>query len=129
MTRHFAIACGTTNGIKCANENSDKDYLSSISLENENMKERGLSWMKNWQKFLRSDLEQHKMRIFENMFYPQKIYKTLESKLTLKFGEESDMKLSKPICSYSICRLADDLHKNRTEKNESYTPNNRGLYL
>ena len=43
MTRHFAIACGTTNGIKCANENSDKDYLSSISLENENMKERGLS--------------------------------------------------------------------------------------
>ena len=41
MTAHFAIACGTTNGTKCANENSDKDYLNGISLENEKHERKG----------------------------------------------------------------------------------------
>ena len=130
-----AIPCYTNSDTQCANENSDEDYLNDISLEYENIERKG------------PPLNQKLTKIFQDLIWnntkPEKIENLLKSVLppenieglepnkvnieiwrTISHQTKSaDLKLQNMQAlvqkSFAvIANMADDLYKNRTEKDE-----------
>ena len=79
LTADSAIPCDTNSDTQCANENSDEDYLNDISLEYENIERKGpplnQKLTKIFQDLIWNNAKPEKMRIFEKVFYHQKILK------------------------------------------------------
>ena len=126
MTADSAIPCDTNSVTQCANENSVEDYLNDISLEYENIERKQPPWMKNWQKLFKiwfGATQNLKKLNLLNSVLPLENKEGLKPKLTLKFGEQSHIKLSQPVWNCRICRpffavianMVDDLHKNGPE--------------
>ena len=130
-----AIPCYTNSDTQCANGNSDEDYLNDISLEYENIERKG------------PPLNQKLTKIFQDLIWnntkPEKIENLLKSVLppenieglepnkvnieiwrTISHQTKSaDLKLQNMQAlvqkSFAvIANMADDLYKNRTEKDE-----------
>ena len=135
LTADSAIPCDTNSDTQCANENSDEDYLNDISLEYENIERKG------------PPLNQKLTKIFQDLIWnntkPEKIENLLKSVLppenieglepnkvnieiwrTISHQTKSaDLKLQNMQAlvqkSFAvIANMADDLYKNRTEKDE-----------
>ena len=136
LTADSAIPCDVNSGIQCANENSDEDYLNHILLEYENTERR------------ESPLNEKRTKTFQDLIWnntkPEKIEYLLKSVLSSENIEglepnkvsieiwrtishqtkSADLKLQNMQAleqkSFTvIANMADELHKNRTEKDES----------
>ena len=136
LTADSAIPCDINSGIQCANENSDEDYLNHILLEYENTERR------------ESPLNEKLTKTFQDLIWnnakPEKIEYLLKSVLssenieglepnkvnieiwrTISHQTKSvDLKLQNMQAleqkSFTvIANMADELLKNRTEKDES----------
>ena len=138
LTADSAIPCDTNSDTQCANENSDEDYLNHISLEYENVERNG------------PPLNQKLTKIFQDQIWnntqPEKIENLLKSvlppanieglepnKVNIEIWrtishqtKSSEIALVQKSIAV-IANMAYDLYRYRTEKDESYKPNNKGF--
>ena len=135
MITDSAIPYDTNSGTECANENSDEDYLNNISLEYENIERKGPSLNEKltriFQDLIWNKTKPEKIKNFLNSVLPPDNIEGLEpSKVNIEIWrtishqtKSADLKFHNMKAlvqkSYAvIANMADDLYKNRTEKDE-----------
>ena len=135
LTADCAIPCDTNIGAQCANENSDNDYLSDISLEYENIERKGPpsneKLTKIFQDLIWSKTKPDKIgNLLKSVLPPENIESLGPNKVNIEVWrtishqtKSADLKLQDMQALVQkffavIANVADDLYKNRTEKDE-----------
>ena len=135
LTADCAVLCDTNIGTQCANENSDNDYLSDISLEYENIERKrppsNEKLTKIFQDLIWSNTKPEKIgNLLKSVLPPENIEGLGPNKVTIEVWrtishqtKSADLKLQDMQALVQkffavIANVADDLYKNRTEKDE-----------
>ena len=135
LTADSAIPCDTNSGTQCAMENSNEDYLNDISLEYENIERKGPllneKLTKMFQDLIWNNTKPEKIEnLLKSVLPPENIEGLEPNKVNIEIWrtishqtKSADLKLQNMQAlvqkSFAvITNMGDDLHKNRTEKDE-----------